>query len=245
MSGNIKKYSFEFVKKYLLDRNIELLCTEYRTNKTSMSCKCVVCDNLFNPIFYNIKNHNTGCSKCGMKIKAKNTFLKNYGVTNPNKLRKVRRKIEKTCRKLYGVSVPAKSLKIREKMEKTCLERYGVNIPAKNKDIALRCALSANQITILKHWFSCEGVNCRAGYEIAVVEYLNKNQIDYNFQPQTFLMPNDRTYTPDMYLPDRDLWIEIKGYKRPDAMKKWRWFHKEYPNSELWDEKKLKKMEIL
>ncbi|KKM14938.1 hypothetical protein LCGC14_1701060, partial [marine sediment metagenome] len=26
---------------------------------------------------------------------------------------------------------------------------------------------------------------------------------------------------------------------------KWEWFHKEHPNSELWDKKKLKEMKII
>ena len=30
-----------------------------------------------------------------------------------------------------------------------------------------------------------------------------------------------------------------------DAREKWDWFHKEYPNSELWNKKKLQNMGIL
>jgi len=75
--------------------------------------------------------------------------------------------------------------------------------------------------------------------------YLNKNKIDFNWQPQVFLMPNDKTYTPDFYLPDQNLWIEIKGYFRKDALEKWEWFHKNYFNSELWNKEKLVKMKIL
>ena len=58
-------------------------------------------------------------------------------------------------------------------------------------------------------------------------------------------MPNGKTYRPDLYLPDSDVWIEIKGYFRKDAKIKWDWFHKEHPNSELWNEEKLKEMKIL
>jgi len=70
-------------------------------------------------------------------------------------------------------------------------------------------------------------------------------KIDYNWQPQIFTMPNGKTYRPDLYLPDSDVWIEIKGYFRKDAKIKWDWFHKEHPNSELWNEEKLKEMKIL
>jgi len=78
-----------------------------------------------------------------------------------------------------------------------------------------------------------------------VVEYFNKNKIDYNWHAQSFVMDDGRIYNPDCYLPDLDLWIEIKGYFWDDAEKKWDWFHKNYPNSELWNEKKLKELGIL
>ena len=58
-------------------------------------------------------------------------------------------------------------------------------------------------------------------------------------------MPDGRTYRPDLYLPAEDKWIEIKGYFRADAEEKWNWFHKEYPNSELWNDEKLRKMKII
>jgi hypothetical protein len=58
-------------------------------------------------------------------------------------------------------------------------------------------------------------------------------------------MPDGRTYRPDLYLTKERKWIEIKGYFYDDAEEKWNWFHETYPNSELWNEKKLKEMRIL
>ena len=132
-----------------------------------------------------------------------------------------------------------------EKRKNTLLLKYGVDIPAKNKEIALKAARTANQITDLIHWFSKETIPCRGSYEVKVVQYFNQNKIDFNWQPQTFLMPDGKTYTPDCYLPDQDLWIEIKGYMRKDAESKWNWFRKEYPNSELWDKEKLLELKCL
>lgn len=53
-------------------------------------------------------------------------------------------------------------------------------------------------------------------------------------------MPDNKTYRPDCYLINKNLWIEIKGYFRNDAREKWDWFHEKYPNSELWNKKALK-----
>ena len=36
-----------------------------------------------------------------------------------------------------------------------------------------------------------------------------------------------------------------KNYNSGDSLEKWEWFHKEYPNSELWNEKKLIELSIL
>ena len=81
---------------------------------------------------------------------------------------------------------------------------------------------------------------CQGSWEKAVVEYFNKNKINFRWQPRSFLMPNGRKYYPDCYLFSTKKWIEIKGYFRKDAREKWEWFHKEKPNSELWNFKKLK-----
>jgi len=39
--------------------------------------------------------------------------------------------------------------------------------------------------------------------------------------------------------------LKLSGYFRKDAKEKWNWFHKTYPNSELWDKEKLKEKRIL
>jgi len=108
-----------------------------------------------------------------------------------------------------------------------------------------RQAKTVNNYYILKHWKTGQELVCVASYEKAVVEYLNINKINFRWQSKIFKMPDGHTYRPDMYLFSSKKWIEIKGYFRKDAKKKWDWFHKEYPNSELWHEKKLKKMRIL
>ena len=71
-----------------------------------------------------------------------------------------------------------------------------------------------------------------------------KLKIDFDWQIK-FKMPNEKTYFIDCYLKDSDTYIEIKGYFRKDAEEKWNWFHKEYPNSELWNQKKLEELGIL
>lgn len=137
------------------------------------------------------------------------------------------------------------------KQKKTLMENYGVEVPCKNKDIALKAAKNAKKSIIINHWKTSEELICTASYEIAVVNFLNLNKIDFLWQPKTFETNiinekrNFLTYRPDLYLMNENKWIEIKGYFRNESKQKWDWFHKEYPNSELWDFKKLKNLGIL
>jgi len=180
-----------------------------------------------------------------LKEVKKQTFLKKYGVENPAQSQKFKEKARQTCLKKYGVENSLSCPEVRSKAKQTMLQRYGVEHCTQNKEISLKAARSCNQIVDLVHWFSRETIPCRGSFELAFVNYCNKNHIDYNWQPQTFLMPSGKTYTPDCYLPDQDLWVEIKGFHRDDSAEKWEWFHKEYPNSEIWFERDLKEKGIL
>lgn len=141
--------------------------------------------------------------------------------------------------KKYGVKSAIQLPLMAEKIKNTCIEKYGFSHPLQNKEVRFKAAISANKIASLTHWFSGETLLCQGSYEVRAINYLNNNKIDYLWQPQIFVMPNGKTYTPDLYLTESDQWIEIKGYFWGDAKEKWDWFHREYPNSELWDKNAL------
>jgi len=129
--------------------------------------------------------------------------------------------------------------------KQTSLKKYGTDHPMKNKNISKKCAKNQANSYTLYHWKTNEELICQASYEKRVVEYFNKNKINFRWQSKIFSMPDGRTYRPDAYLFSTKKWVEIKGYFRKDAKEKWDWFHKEKPNSELWNKEKLKKMGIL
>lgn len=134
---------------------------------------------------------------------------------------------------------------IADKMKATNLKRYGVEYTSQNMEIAIRIAKSQTKSAIKTHWRTNQDLVCQASWEPKIIDYLNINKINYLWQPQIFKIPNGKTYRPDLYLEDEDKWVEIKGYFRKDALEKWDWFQSQYPNSELWDKKKLKEMGIL
>ena len=137
------------------------------------------------------------------------------------------------------------------KARTTTKERYGHPYPNQNLQFLKKSAQNQSNKILKNHWLSGDELICVGSYEAKVVDYLNRNKIGFEWQPQTFQTPFKTkrgtivTYHPDLYLINTNVWVEIKGYMREDAQEKWDWFHKEYPNSELWNLKQLKNMGIL
>jgi hypothetical protein len=160
-----------------------------------------------------------------------------------------------TCLKNYGVKYPGSSQEFRNKCKETCLKKYGFSHSSQNPEISMKSASGSFKITDVVHWKSGDILKCRGSWEVKVVEYFNKYKIDFLWQASVFQIPkeclttpkgNKTTYRPDCFLVKENLWIEIKGwYKRNELSKnKWLWFHETYPNSEMWDKKRIKSMGI-
>lgn len=78
------------------------------------------------------------------------------------------------------------------------------------------------------------GIICFKGsYEYKYVLYLDINKISWLYQPKTFPLSDEMTYTPDFYLSSEDKYIETKGYLYPEHKIKIEKFLKEYPNLKL------------
>jgi len=83
-------------------------------------------------------------------------------------------------------------------------------------------------------WFYYNGnyIWLRSGWEVHVALTLNRFNIIWEYEPKAFpLTVNGKktTYRPDFYLPEHDIWIEIKGWWRDDALAKFEQFSIQYP----------------
>ena len=148
-------------------------------------------------------------------------------------------RIESTWIEKYGVNNPRKVESIKEKSKLTCLKKYGVENPSQVKKIQDKVAKSMNSSSTLNHWKTNEEIFCVGKYEYYVVQYLNNNKIDFIWKPLDYVCSNGRHYFVDMYLPEKNIYVEIKGRFFSDAKLKWDEFTKSYPNSELWSKKEL------
>ena len=86
----------------------------------------------------------------------------------------------------------------------------------------------------------------RSSWELNFAKWCDLSGIKWEYELKAFDL-GDTTYTPDFYLPKFDLWIEVKGYWRNDAKKKFRKFKKLYKNIniEVFEKEKLKNYNII
>lgn len=64
-----------------------------------------------------------------------------------------------------------------------------------------------------------KGTYYRSTWEANFAKFLDLSGIKYRYEPEVFDLGNT-TYRPDFYIPEWDLWIEIKGWFKKDAKKK-------------------------
>jgi hypothetical protein len=67
----------------------------------------------------------------------------------------------------------------------------------------------------------------RSTWEVKFAQWLDKNKIKWQYESKTFNLRNC-TYTPDFYLPQTKEYIEIKGWWRDNAKKKFKLFREKY-----------------
>jgi len=72
----------------------------------------------------------------------------------------------------------------------------------------------------------------RSRFETEFAKYLDKNKIKWLYEPKVFNLGNC-TYTPDFYLSKTEEYIEIKGYWREDAKKKFKLFKRLFPEVKI------------
>lgn len=75
------------------------------------------------------------CCNRKQNEKAKDTFIKNYGVYNPQQNKDIQEKTKKTNITKYGTEHTFQSKIVKNKIKKTNLERYGCEVPTQNKEV--------------------------------------------------------------------------------------------------------------
>lgn len=169
---------------------------------------------------------------------------KDYGEWFAYPINVINKKSSHPKRNVHKSILALNSEKSHIKRQKTILEKYGVEHISKNKDIRNKQIKSLNTSYVLSHWQTNEEILCQGSWEKKVVEWLNKNKIDFDWQIP-FNMPTGQVYFVDCFLKKENLYIEIKGkFWDEDSLNKWNWFHFKYENSQLWNRPVLRQKGI-
>jgi hypothetical protein len=75
------------------------------------------------------------------------------------------------------------------------------------------------------------GIYCRSTFEANYIRFLKWINIKYEYEGKNciFKLSNGSSYTCDFYFPEIKTFLELKGYMRPESIKKYEIFKKEYP----------------
>ena len=84
----------------------------------------------------------------------------------------------------------------------------------------------------------------RSGWETKTADYLTKNSINWYYEYEWLDINSEIRYLPDFFLPDYNLYIEVKGRKKAKDMLKFKSAQKKY-NILLWDGEMLLRLGII
>lgn len=207
-----------------------LICKNKTINPKFCSNKCVgIASQTIKKIY------NCGvCSKetfnpkfCSSKCMGKNNFSKN------NKI------LCKQCKKSYRVSDCYKTKKF---CSRECVSlwrslhgtginnpNYGKKHPGLNKGRLPSLLAGRGKVGFrddINHFV-------RSTWEANFARFLQFMKIDYEYEKHRFKLSNDSAYSPDFFIKDSGLFIEIKGYMDDKSKEKIKLFRKEYPQYKL------------
>lgn len=183
------------------------------------------------------------CSSCNRKFVGKNLQLKNRiyckGILVPRKhdictCGNIKIKKSKSCQKCYFKVINHKGNGKGRKIINFC--KCGKKLSRNYYDKCVKCAGKLHRgknnpmfgkIAHHGKWIKYRGIKMRSSWEVAYAKYLDKQKIEWQYESKTFDL-GKTTYTPDFYLPESDTYVEIKGYWRDDAKKKFKLFQKKY-----------------
>ena len=103
------------------------------------------------------------------------------------------------------------------------------------------------------NWYNTTDGNIiwlRSTYETRTAIKLDQLGVQWFYEPKIFnicINGNNTTYRPDFYLPEYDIWWEVKGWFRDQAKTKIKNFNLQYPNELLYIlfDEDIKKLELL
>lgn len=73
----------------------------------------------------------------------------------------------------------------------------------------------------------------RSSWEIEFAKRIDKADIAYEHEPKAFHLRDGSSYRPDFWIPEKRLWVEVKGHWWPKAWKKFNMFLEDFPDERM------------
>lgn len=111
-----------------------------------------------------------------------------------------------------------------EHVEKCRLSRVGKKLvvtPARSAAIRKQWADGVHDDHFKRQArFIYNDIGMRSNWERLAAEHFDRIGLEWQYEPRKFRLPTGQYYWPDFYLPQIDLWVEIKGYATFNALTK-------------------------
>lgn len=78
-----------------------------------------------------------------------------------------------------------------------------------------------------------DGLWVKSSYESRFVKWLKLRELLFEYEPKWFPLLSGKYYVPDFFVPKLNLWIEVKGWWRNDALEKFEHFLAEQSGTKI------------
>ena len=187
------KFDINFLNKLSKEKSM-ILTKDYSLEQlnslTQIEFKCIDCNKNISKRFQYIQKYDAICNACsvGKKgIKARNTMLLKYGVTNVSQLQEIKNKKKETTIKNYGVEHNSQCQEIKNKKIQTSLKNNGVEHPQQSNLIKNK----SKQTCLINYGFESPMQNPE------IAEKTSKKC----YNPKTFVFPSGKNITCQGYEP--------------------------------------------
>jgi len=190
------KYCEKSCKNHNSLRNHERLCKSNPNKQKSVS----------NFIQYNIRRKSLG-------LKGSNQFTKaeKLGLPKPKVSEETKKKISKIKK---GVKYSDEQKKKWSEIMKLTVQKYPESYTKNNV---------VGRVKNIEY----KGVKLKGNWEVLVAKWFDDNNVVWEHETKCFdyVWNGDRKYYPDFYLPEFDMYVEVKGYETERDLAKWKSVH--------------------
>jgi len=163
------------------------------------------------------------------------TSIKNWGVPYPTQSREVQKIREENCLKKYGETHHMKIKKYKDLFSKIFTGRSFSIETRKKMSQSSRKRMKNQGLYSNADGGKRKDLNCyfRSRWEANYARMLNFLNISWEFEPRFFDIAETETYTPDFFIENYNIFVEIKGIMNENTMRKFNMFVQKFPDIQI------------